>query len=157
MFIELEPIFNNEGLSKKFDYEFLMEDCDLCEKVHVTGEVKNNTGIVSINALAKFVLNSVCDRCATQIERETTIPVSHLLVTHLNDEDNDDFFVVDDMHFNIDELIREDILLSLPTKILCRDDCEGLCPYCGTDLNKSKCNCQKPIDPRLEALKRFLD
>lgn len=157
MFIELETIFNNEGAFKEFSYEFSIDDCDVCDKVHASGVIKNNTGIVSMNAQAEFVLKTTCDRCAAPIERKTTIPVNHLLVAHLNDEDNDDFILVEDMHFNVDELIREDILLSLPTKILCRDDCKGICPYCGANLNEKQCNCKKPVDPRLEALKQFLD
>lgn len=157
MFIELEPIFNNVGSSLKLQYDFSIDDCDIVDKISVSGKVENRTGIVSVNAEARFVINTACDRCATPVVRETTIPVEHVLVTHLNDEGNDELCLIEDMHFNIDELIREDVLLSLPTKILCRDDCLGLCPYCGINLNLSKCDCKKPVDPRLEALKRFLD
>ncbi|MBQ3561654.1 MAG: DUF177 domain-containing protein, partial [Oscillospiraceae bacterium] len=48
--------------------------------------------------------------------------------------------------------------LEVPFQLLCREDCKGLCPVCGSDLNEKTCNCnQKQIDPRLEKLKMLLD
>jgi DUF177 domain-containing protein len=59
---------------------------------------------------------------------------------------------------DLDELVREQVLLALPTRSLCREDCKGLCPTCGADLNAQDCNCeQREIDPRwagLAALKK---
>lgn len=157
MFIELEPIFNVEGTSKAFIYEFKPDDCGFIDTVSVSGEVKNNTGIVSLKAKAQFTIDTVCDRCAAPVKRKMTFPIDHLLISHLNDEDNDDFILVEDLHFNLDELVREDILLSLPAKILCCDDCKGLCQYCGANLNLGSCNCKKPVDPRLAVLSQLLN
>ena len=53
---------------------------------------------------------------------------------------------------DLDELVRADLLLELPTKVLCREDCKGLCPKCGKDLNFGPCDCKKEIDPRWQAL-----
>lgn len=157
MFIELEPIFNNEGAEKAFSYEFPLEESEVVKNIRVNGSVKNRTGIVYLNAVADFLIDSLCDRCAAPVKREQSITVEHILVNRLNDEDNDEFYLVEDMHFNLDELVREDVLLSLPLKILCKDDCKGVCPMCGTNLNESTCECKEPGDPRLEALKKFLD
>lgn len=157
MFIELEPIFNVEGTSKAFVYEFKLDDCDIIDTVSVSGEVKNNTGIVSLKGNAVCRLNTVCDRCAAPVKREMTVPLNHLLIAHLNDEDNDDFILVEDMNFNLDELVREDIFLSMPAKVLCRPDCKGLCQYCGANLNDGSCNCKKPVDPRLAVLSQLLE
>lgn len=54
-------------------------------------------------------------------------------------------------------LLTEQIILALPMKPLCRDDCEGLCAQCGTDLNESSCDCEPPVDPRLAALQALRD
>ena len=55
------------------------------------------------------------------------------------------------------DLLREQFLLALPMKPLCRDDCRGLCPECGTNLNKTQCHCApKWEDPRLAPLKSLL-
>lgn len=54
-------------------------------------------------------------------------------------------------------LIKENILLSLPVQPLCREECRGLCPRCGVNLNEASCNCHKEeIDPRLALLKKLL-
>jgi uncharacterized protein len=54
---------------------------------------------------------------------------------------------------DLDELVREQIVLALPTRHLCREDCKGLCPTCGADLNAEQCSCQTgEVDPRWSAL-----
>lgn len=61
--------------------------------------------------------------------------------------------VYDDGAVDIDELVREQVLLTLPLRILCQEDCKGLCPTCGADLNTETCGCeQREIDPRWAAL-----
>ena len=56
------------------------------------------------------------------------------------------------------ELLQEQVLLALPMKPICLEECKGLCPYCGTNLNVSSCNCKAvSIDPRLEKLKKIKD
>ena len=156
MFIELEPIFNNVGSSKKFSYSFVPDGIDFTDNVSVEGEVVNNTDIVSVKAVAKYVLKTNCDRCGAPVERKTEVPIEHILISHLNDEDNDEFILVEDLKLDLDSLVREDLILALPAKILCRDDCKGLCQYCGKNLNLGSCSCKKPIDPRLQALADLL-
>jgi uncharacterized protein len=57
---------------------------------------------------------------------------------------------------DLGQLMREQFLLSLPMKPLCRPDCPGLCPVCGTNLNRESCNCKRDWeDPRLDALRRL--
>ena len=54
---------------------------------------------------------------------------------------------------DLDELVREQILLALPLRHLCREDCKGLCPRCGADLNQKQCSCEQgEVDPRWAAL-----
>ena len=163
MFIELEPIFNNIGESFSFDYELDLSDCEydgifpFKAPVMVKGVVKNTAGIVVIEMKVKVFYDGLCDRCAESVKREMDYVFSHTLVSTLNNEENDELMLIEDMHFNLDPLVTEDIFLSLPTKILCSEDCKGLCPKCGVNLNLGKCSCKKEIDPRLAALKELLD
>lgn len=56
--------------------------------------------------------------------------------------------------FRLDDLVRESLTLSIPLKSLCKEDCKGLCPSCGADLNVTTCECRKEeIDPRWEKLR----
>jgi uncharacterized protein len=52
----------------------------------------------------------------------------------------------------LEDVLREQVLLATPVKLVCRDDCKGLCPHCGANLNVEKCDCQQPGDPRWAAL-----
>lgn len=73
--------------------------------------------------------------------------------------EEDNYFIADPFagFFEIDNLVREIVILALPLKPLCSEDCKGLCPICGTDLNKSQCSCvKKEVDPRWEKLKGLL-
>lgn len=163
MILDLEPVFNNEGFSLPFDYELdlsgesLSGEKPFTSPVRVKGAFKNLTGIVSVDASACFTLATQCDRCASPISPVFSIPVNHVLVTNLNDEENDELLLIEDMMFDMDVLATEDIFLNLPSKFLCKEDCKGICPTCGKDLNPGPCSCTKPIDPRLEVLKQLLD
>jgi len=55
----------------------------------------------------------------------------------------------------LDDLVREEVLLAIPYKPLCTPDCRGLCPQCGVDLNTETCQCAPPPDPRLAALRQL--
>jgi uncharacterized protein len=70
------------------------------------------------------------------------------------DEDDVDLYPYEGEEINLEPLLREQILLAVPYAPLCREDCKGLCPVCGTDLNAGQCPCDRtPIDPRWSALK----
>ena len=164
MIIDIEPVFNIEGLSKDFDYDIDLSDEKLgvskpfTSPVKVEGSVFNRAGIVSIDATASFVMQVSCDRCAKQVDYPFEALIRHTLVSSLNDDDNDELLLVEDIkNFNVDELVTDDIFLSLPSKFLCSEDCKGLCPVCGADLNEGQCSCKKEIDPRLAALAQLLD
>jgi len=56
----------------------------------------------------------------------------------------------------LEDVIREQVLLAVPLKAICREDCKGLCPHCGTNLNSGTCSCAEPAeDPRWSALKEI--
>ena len=163
MILDLEPIFNNEGMVREFSYELNLSDQELSgarpftTPVKVSGSAGNYTDIVELNAKAEFVLEMNCDRCAKPISVPLQIDIFHTLVTHLNDEKNDELLLVNELRFDLDPLITEDIFLDLPAKFLCKEDCKGLCFKCGKDLNTDSCSCKKDVDPRLAALQQLLD
>ncbi len=163
MLIDLEHIFNNEGAEKSFEYKLDFSPTDLADylpfnrPVEIKGKVKNSAGVVSITAMVRGKTLTECDRCACDITGLMSVPVEHILVTRLSGEDNTELILVEDAKLDLDSLIREDILLAMPSKVLCTDDCKGLCVGCGKNLNYEECRCEKPIDPRLDALRQLLD
>ena len=163
MILDLEPIFNTEGMVKEFDYELDLSAQELfgikpfSNPVRVKGNVGNKTGIVGLEANADFEMEMNCDRCAKPITVPVSTEINHTLVTHLNDETNDELLLVNELRFDLDEIVTEDVFLNLPAKFLCKDDCKGVCFRCGKDLNSGSCSCEKEVDPRLAALKQLLD
>lgn len=72
------------------------------------------------------------------------------------DLDSADQETYDGRQIDLDPILREQVLLALPMHAVCREDCKGLCPQCGQNLNEQQCACdRKPIDPRLAALKNI--
>lgn len=70
----------------------------------------------------------------------------------------EDEYLIDEGMIDLNVLVNDAVLLSLPIKRLCRTECRGICPYCGTDLNVSTCDCRVDrVDPRLEVLRQLLD
>lgn len=162
-YVELEPVFNNNGavLPVEFDMSLSCVDMGISGitdgTIHVAGVIKNSTDIVVFSAKAEFTLFLSCDRCACEFKRHFSVPIMHTFVTELNDENNDNFIVIDGFHYDIEPVVREDILLAMPTKILCRDDCAGVCHRCGKNLNDGPCECTKEFDHRWDALSEFAD
>ena len=157
MQIKLEQIFNNDGVSKEIDFSFdpdysLADDFVLTTPVSFKGVIKNTAGVVSLSGEAQFSASVICCRCAEEFRHDFCVAISHLLTDRLNNEDNGDYIVVENSELDLSELICEDIIFSLPTKLLCREDCKGLCPQCGKNLNEGACDCKKQIDPRWAAL-----
>ena len=124
--------------------------------VRVHGQIESRAGVVRLSARAAFTFSGQCDRCLAPVERQYDIPVEHILVATLENEDSD-FVLLDNYRLPLDDLVQTDILLELPYKCLCREDCRGLCPRCGADLNKGPCSCKKEVDPRLAVLAKLLE
>lgn len=104
-----------------------------------------------------------CDRCIEEYLFPLHLDLNMLFLFHeesasvkaSNEEDLGLYFFTGES-IDLGLALRETILLSLPMKRLCSEGCLGLCPYCGTNLNLSSCDCNsEEIDPRLEILKRL--
>lgn len=129
------------------------------EPVECSGQVRNTAGVLVLSGSLKTTLHGVCDRCAKPFDRETVIPVEAVLVRELANEDDCDqwTFMLDGENADLDEIMTTAFVLSMDSKLLCREDCQGLCPRCGKDLNDGPCGCRPEIDPRLAALRKLLD
>ncbi len=128
------------------------------QPVRVIGEVEQSAGVVTLKAKVMYRYEGNCDRCTGEIHRDEVLEIEHTLVVSLNHEDNDSFVLIDNYQLPLDDLVEEDLLLSMPLKVLCKEDCRGLCLHCGQDLNQGTCGCrQESVDPRLQVLKQLLD
>ena len=114
--------------------------------VQVTGEIANQAGVVVLTMQLSYTMHLTCDRCLDEFERAFSCSWEHLLVAEPLTDDSD-----------TENIEVPDILLNLPSKLLCREDCKGLCPQCGQNRNHGSCSCtEKTVDPRWAALDELL-
>ena len=90
------------------------------------------------------------------VQQKSVDTIRILSAEAIEEDDGDEYAIMEEGMLNIDDQILEELLLCFPQKLLCREDCPGLCPKCGASLKEGKCSCsEKEIDPRWAALKNI--
>jgi len=146
MKINLKQIFSIVGDSRDISCEIGADELSdvrgytFGSPVSINGRVYNRAGVVYLEYSVGFTLNIICDRCLKELEREYHFDFDHIVVPSINGE-NDDYIIADGESIDLNEIALTDLLLQLPTKNLCKDDCKGLCMVCGQDLNLGECDC----------------
>lgn len=165
MLLDLKPIMATPGDTIPFLESFDLSD--LCygvsypvsEAVIAEGTVRNTAGVLVMKGTVRTRIHGVCDRCAGEFQRDVSFPIDAVLVTELSSEEDEDeniFPLVGDSA-DLEEIVRTVFVLNLDSKLLCWEDCKGICPRCGKNLNLGKCDCRKEPDPRLAALAQLLE
>jgi uncharacterized protein len=129
------------------------------EPVKAEGTVRNTAGVLVMKGEITTCIHGICDRCAAEFDREMALPIDAVLVTELANEENEDewVFTLEGDSADLDDIVRTIFVLKMDSKLLCSDDCKGMCCICGKNLNEGPCSCEKEIDPRLAALKQLLN
>lgn len=123
------------------------------------GELVRKSDTLWVECEVNAELLCTCDRCNVEYKKVKHIKIS-VPVVEIEDggeEEDPSFFYAEGGILELGELLEETFLLEMETRSLCKEDCKGLCPYCGVDLNHEKCSCRPPIDPRLAVLEQLLD
>lgn len=164
MKIDLTNLFNGNDEVISIDYTLNLENLvystykPIKNGASIKGSVFYKAEVVYLKLNVSFVFYGFCDRCAEDLEKNISFDLDKILVQNLaNDVDYDDYVVVESGVLDLDELIEEEVQLFLPSKMLCREDCKGLCTKCGKNLNLGKCDCKSDVDPRMELLLQLLD
>lgn len=165
MVIDMRQLFECTGYKETFEYliqannDLEFANVGIVFPISVSGTVRNCAGVVTLEAGLKYTLDKNCDRCLCSVKLNQNVSVKHTLVKSLAGDESvsDEYIVIDADQFDLDDLFSGEVLLALPSKILCKDDCKGLCTVCGHDLNQGECGCDRRIlDPRLEVLRNLL-
>ena len=145
MKINLKQLFSIVGESRDFAYEIGADELSdirgysFASPVSVKGRLYNRAGVVYLEYSVELTLLVTCDRCLKEFERAYHYDFDHIVVPSAN-SDNDDYIVAEGESIELNEAAVTDLLLQLPTKNLCKEDCKGLCMVCGCDLNESACD-----------------
>lgn len=147
MKINLKQLFSIVGESRDIDYEIQAEEiseingCKFSTPVSVKGRIYNKAGVVYLKYSLSFDLLITCDRCLKEFIRPCFFDCEHIVVPFVSG-DNDEYIVAEGESIELNDIAVTDLLLQLPTKNLCKEDCKGLCMICGCDLNESDCEHQ---------------
>ena len=119
--------------------------------------MKNAAGILELTAVVEADMIVRCDRCTAEFPEHCALPVEAVLKADAEDDDYADLFPLDGDGVDVSDVLETCFILNMDTKFLCSEDCRGLCPDCGRNLNDGPCGCAKQIDPRMAVLGQLLD
>jgi uncharacterized protein len=152
------------------DLEELVPDIELAEGAgpsSIEGRVRlmrTNQGILAQGTISGET-EVACARCLAPVPVDIEAEVEEVFVPTIDmatgrsikPEEEDEALWIDEHHIlDLTEVLRQDVLLELPVHVLCKEDCRGLCPECGTNLNEASCDCKPDIDPRWSSLTDLL-
>ena len=150
--IQLQPELELDKIS------FQMGDYPILEKTPVELEI-TNTGnkVLELKGIGSVTVGIPCDRCLEQVAVKIPYEIEHKLDMKKSDtervQDLDENDYLTGMDLDVDRLVYLEVLMSWPLKVLCREDCKGICSRCGKNLNKGSCGCaEEPKDPRMAAI-----
>lgn len=150
-----------DGSVPSVEFSVSLDDCDFVDEsvsglVSANGKITNHSGLVLLEGEIAPRLNVTCARCGREFSYSASFPLNAKITDRLENEDEDEFILLTDFAFDEIELVRSALILEMPSRFLCKEDCKGLCPVCGCDLNNEKCKCDtNDRDPRWDVLKDF--
>ncbi len=173
MVLNISSLLSGEKKRLDIDYMLTVDTDDVGSAVNlsgvtfptparVTGVITDNAGYMRLKLSVSLPYATLCARCAREVCGEFEIDFERTVVPEgmVDDaeEKEEDFAVVENGMLDIDEQLCEVLLLDFPTRILCKEDCKGLCQKCGKDLNEGQCSCSKvEVNPAFAKLLQMFD
>ena len=161
MVLDIRPILRGE--TKRIDIDYSLTPYGITGvsfgEAKVVGDVTDTGGCIELSLSASVSYTGECARCLEPVEgvfemefTRTVAEESSLSEEALEEEDGI-YALLKDGRIDVDDELLEELLLSFPTKLLCSEDCQGLCPKCGKPKAQG-CGCEeKEVDPRWAALR----
>jgi uncharacterized protein len=152
-------------LIKPSEIDFEGEGIKPLDDIRIEGTLSNGIMQTDIEGEIFAKVEVDCSRCLEAIEKDLEIPFSVGFADEENfsklnekelDADDLELSLLEDDEIDLNEIVREQILLAQPAQEFCREDCKGLCSECGQNQNLIDCKCkEKEVDPRWSALKNL--
>lgn len=154
--LSIKHLYTIESLNLEDEEHTLASSCS------VSLILRRRKTDIDVNGKIETTVNALCDRCLANTNIEISNKFNLICLSEENLSQTDelilerrelDFSFYKGDKLNLDDIVKEQIQLSIPMSNLCQDNCLGLCSQCGQDLNKKKCSCSSnDIDPRWSAL-----
>jgi uncharacterized metal-binding protein YceD (DUF177 family) len=167
MILNMGPILRGEITRMEIAYELTPEpvmDVTFPENAKVSGYLTDDAGYMRLHLTATLPYRGQCARCLDAVEGVFTLDFDRTVATEGSiseeqlEENLDSYVMVRGGKLDVDEPLREELLICFPMRLLCDENCEGLCPKCGKPRKEGDCGCPtKEIDPRLAVLQKWLD
>lgn len=152
MRLDLLSVLQSDGAELPFCFEQDLSALEICGQTpfphaaRVEGRVVKSCrrgGALELSMEVTVRCQSVCDRCGLPVSRLLHAPFSAFISEHAGDLDSEDTVFMDGHELDLEPLAVSAAVLEYPAKLLCREDCRGLCHRCGADLNEGGCECGK--------------
>lgn len=163
MRLDLREIISMPGRSIPFSFEVdvadLWFDCvkSFSGPVLAEGTVRNRAGSLEVEGRITGQMICQCARCLKEFSKELDLDMPAYLAEELQDEDDEETYLLDGNEADMGEIATTALVLGMEQRMLCREDCKGLCERCGKDLNDGPCDCGVDQDPRLAVLGQLLE
>lgn len=150
MFLQIDDAIRRNGdlfeadLSEDFEQQlFYGREIVFAEPVTIHCSYSYDGKVLSVNGTVRTVLKSRCARCDKPFDETFQVPYSERFVNmkFASDYEDEECYIFSGNMIDLKESVLNCIFLSLPIISLCKEDCKGLCPVCGCDLNVETCNC----------------
>jgi uncharacterized protein len=163
MKVDISDIMRINGAFMNVEFREAPSDNEPVEGFMLDGEcsfagtLTNMNGILQLDGRLKTTYKSVCYRCLREVNRSMDLKIKENFIGSA-DAAQPDMYPYEGKFLDLDKAIRDNIILNLPMKQLCSDECKGLCGKCGKNLNEGQCSCTEDnIDPRLEGLNKYFE
>ncbi len=158
MIVNISKMKENDTIEVEFEkqYNVPREYCIDLIKVTFKGTLSYNDNMYKLEGDADCYLEAVCSSCLDTVKDEFSFKV---VETFAKTEYDEDTKLLDRNEIDADEQVYQNLIMNLPLKVVCSDDCKGLCTKCGVNLNTSTCDCESKgeINPKFEKLLTFFD
>lgn len=172
MFIDISEIRKSPGYSMHFDLTMKTEPIEIGsdevvfeQLLIISLDVKNSGRTLIVNGKIDGDAILICSRCLEKFSyhlnatfEEQFCQASNLAKAAEEGISSDELHVFEGSRILIDDIIQESVVLGIPMKMTCKDNCKGLCAVCGSNKNRHNCGCEiESVDLRLEVLKKYFE
>ena len=159
-FLDISKLIGGETDRIPFDLGEVPFPCEengiSVSSLHFSGHCYDLSGFIRLSGDITGEYSASCARCLAPVKEAFSLNVDLSVETEASPESEEDVIIAEGKKIDLASFLQETVLMNLPLRLLCKEDCKGLCPKCGKDLNSEACDCQhKEIDPRLAGLADF--